>query len=389
MLAVFFNSITIRAVFSLLTGVLISFILTNNIIKQLVSRQIGQSIREEGPEEHKVKSGTPTMGGISVVIAVVITSLFWAKINTFVIIILLTILWLAAVGFMDDILIIKEKNNKGLSARKKLLFQTLFAAGLGIYLYMTGLVGTELKIPTLNIDIELGKFYILFVMFVVVGSSNSVNLTDGLDGLATGILIIVFSVYTGIVYIVGNSIFSKHLFMKYIAGAEELTIFCTAIVGALIGFLWYNAPPAQIFMGDTGSLAFGGSLGVIAILSKSELLLVVIGGIFVIEAISVILQVGSYKLRKKRIFLMAPIHHHFEKLGLKETKVVMRFWIVTLLLALVGIGILGLNVITHKNQLKKEKKVEQIQTTTTVKPKEVKKAIEVEVKKDSKIEFKK
>jgi phospho-N-acetylmuramoyl-pentapeptide-transferase len=349
MLAFLVNSIVIRTIYSLLTSVLISFILTNNIIKKLKLRKIGQSIREEGPSEHHVKSGTPTMGGLSIVIAVIITSIFWAKINTFVIIAILTMFYMAIIGFFDDILIVLKKNNKGLSAKAKIIYQTLFSFLLGFYLYKTNLVGTEIKIPTLNLEFDLGIFYIFFVTFVIVGSSNAVNLTDGLDGLATGILLVVFSVYLGIVYVVGNIIFSNHLFLKYIAGVEELTIFCAAIVGALIGFLWYNSHPAEIFMGDTGSLSLGASIGVVAILSKSEVLLIIIGGIFVIEALSVIMQVTSFKLYKKRIFKMAPIHHHFEKLGLKETKVVIRFWIITFLLALAGIGVLGLNVVTHKN----------------------------------------
>ncbi len=339
------SGISVRTIFAVLTSFLLTMVLVPIVIKKIKERRVGQSVRSDGPESHLVKTGRPTMGGIAMIIALVVTCLIWTKLNIFIILVLTGTIWLAIIGFVDDLFKFLYKNSDGISAKTKLIGQGLFGILLGIYIMKTGILPSTLNIPIINYHLELGWLYVIFVTFVIVGTSNAVNLTDGLDGLAIGIIAIVSGTYGGIAYITGNSIFSEHVNMEFISGSGELTVFCAALVGAALGFLWYNAPPAEIFMGDIGSLSLGGAIGTVAVLTKTELLLVVIGGIFVLEAVSVILQVISYRMRKRRIFKMAPIHHHFELSGWAESKVVVRFYIITIILTLGGLSLIGLNVL--------------------------------------------
>ncbi len=343
MLAEYIDSITMRTIYSLVIAYLITLFMGPYVIARLREKKIGQTVREEGVEAHLQKSGIPTMGGIMMIVAITVASLTWAKpaVNTFLI--LAALLWMGFLGFCDDFLKLTRNNTAGLLARYKLIGQMLFGFGVGIYLHIQDSWKSELFVPILNQSLDLGWFYVILVMLTIVGSCNAVNLTDGLDGLASGILFIVTGCMGILAYLTGNVIYSQHLSIPYLSGSGELTVICFAMVGACLGFLWYNASPAQVFMGDTGSMALGGALGTVAVLCRAELFLIVVGGIFVVEALSVILQVGSFKLRGKRIFKMAPIHHHFELLGWAENKVVIRFWITTLILALLGMSVLGLN----------------------------------------------
>ncbi len=344
MASYFISSIVVRTIYGLVTAFVISIVLTPWVIRRLQAMQIGQEVREQGVARHREeKQGTPTMGGFVILVSMLISSIFWARFSPFTFTVLLALICLGALGFTDDFLKVTRKKSDGLKARTKILGQIGFSAGLGTYLYFSELIPATLFVPLANLEIPVGPFYIGFVMLVIVGSSNAVNLTDGLDGLATGVLIWVAMAYAGIAYVAGRADFSQHLSIPYVPGAGELAIASAAMVGACVGFLWYNSYPAEVFMGDTGSLALGGVIGTVAVLTKNEILLVVIGGIFVIEALSVMIQVGSFKLRKKRVFRMAPIHHHFELLGWKEPKVVIRFWIITIMLALLGLSLLGLN----------------------------------------------
>lgn len=338
--------ITFRTMGAILTSLIISFCLGKPIISWLKSKQKqGQPIRSDGPESHLVtKKGTPTMGGCLILLAVSISTLLWGDLaNPFLWIVLLVTLGFGALGAMDDYKKLTRNSHHGISGKTKLLGQTILAMGAACAsAHYTDLsLAHSLTVPFFkDVIINLGWFFYPWAVVVIVGSSNAVNLTDGLDGLAIVPVMICSVCFTIIAYLVGNHVFSHYLQLHYVANVGEIGIFLGSIIGAGLGFLWFNAPPAKVFMGDTGSLAAGGALGTIALITKHELVLCIIGGLFVLEAISVILQVGYYKLTKKRIFLMAPIHHHFEKLGWAESTVVIRFWIIASILALVGLATL-------------------------------------------------
>ena len=344
-----FRYITFRTVGALLTALFISFVCGPSLIRWLKRQQHhGQPIRDDGPSSHLLtKQGTPTMGGSLILFALSLSTVLWANLtNMYVWIVLLLTLGFGLVGAIDDYLKLTKRNTKGLSAKKKLFFQVVMSA-FATYLVMKygdPLLATSTSIPFFkNILINLGWFYVPFGIFVVVGASNAVNLTDGLDGLAIGPVMIVATCFVLVAYLVGNHVFASYLQIAFVPGTGELAIFCGALIGAGLGFLWYNAPPARVWMGDTGSLAAGGALGMVAVITKHEFVLAIVGGLFVIEAISVILQVGYFKLSGgKRIFLMAPIHHHFEKKGWSEPTIVFRFWIIAIVLALIGLSTLKL-----------------------------------------------
>lgn len=341
-----FQYITFRAAYAALTALLISFLLGPWLIGQLSRYQVGQSIREDGPASHQSKAGTPTMGGLLILTALGASTLLWARLdNRFVWMALLTTLGFGAVGFVDDYLKFVRHRNLGLQGRWKLVAQAAIALALGLSLwhFSAGQFETGISIPFFkNALIDLRGFYVPFVVLVVVGASNAVNLTDGLDGLAVGPTLVVATFYTIVVYLAGNVIFSRYLQIVYVEGAGEVTVFCAALLGAGMGFLWYNAYPASIFMGDTGSLALGGALGTVAVISKHEILLVLVGGIFVIETVSVMIQVAAFRLSGRRVLKMAPLHHHFELLGWAEPKIIVRFWIIAIILALLGLSTLKL-----------------------------------------------
>ncbi len=337
--------ISVRTLFAVLTSFIITLFLVPIVIKNIQSRKAGQNIRKLGPESHYQKAGRPTMGGIAMVIAICVTSLIWCQLNEFVIITVVSTIWLGMVGFLDDMLKFSRKSSDGLSAKSKMALILFLGAAIGLFLYMNKVVPSTIFVPVLNQEFEIGWLYVFFVIFIISSWSNAVNLTDGLDGLAIGIVILVAVALGGVSYLAGNAIFSKHVGLPFVRGAGELTVYCAAIAGAGIGFFWYNASPAEIFMGDVGSLALGGALGLISVFTKSELLLAVIGAIFVVEALSVMIQVFSFKFFGRRVFKMSPIHHHFELSGWPETKVVARFWIVTMILILAGLCILGLNTL--------------------------------------------
>ena len=337
-----FRYITFRTIYAAITALLISFIIGPWLIRLLHERQIGQTIRRDGPESHLVKEGTPTMGGVLVVLATVVPTLLWANLlSPYIWIAVLVTVGYGAIGFADDYRKVIRKDTKGLSPRKKLFLQfalAVLAAGL---IYTDIGIKDTVNIPFFkNLRPSLGFLYIPFIVFVIVGASNAVNLTDGLDGLAIGPSIISATTYMLFAYLAGNVKIANYLQIQYVPGVGELTIFCGALAGAGLGFLWFNAYPAQVFMGDTGSLALGGALGVVAVMVKQEIVLALVGGIFVIEALSVILQVTSYQTRRKRIFRMAPLHHHFELKGWAEPKVIVRFWIISIILALLAISTL-------------------------------------------------
>ncbi len=338
-----FQYITFRGAYATVTALLICFIFGGWVIRRLVQLQIGERIREDGPASHQAKAGTPTMGGLLILAAIVIPTLLWANLtNRFVLLALLATVWMGTIGFIDDWLKVVKKRPKGMVGRVKMAGQV----GYGLLLsglLMTGGAGdaaTSTSLPFLkNFLLDLSWFYPALVVVVVAGTSNAVNLTDGLDGLAIGLCALAFGAFAALSYVTGNRIFAEYLNIVYLPGAGELTIYCLAVVGAALGFLWFNAHPARVFMGDTGSLALGGALGTVAILIKREVLLALIGGVFVIEALSVMLQVASYRWRGgQRVFRMAPIHHHFELLGWSETQVVVRFWIVGILFLLMSLS---------------------------------------------------
>ncbi len=343
-----FQYITFRAAYATVTALLISFVFGGWVIRKLRDMQIGETIRSDGPEHHKAKAGTPTMGGVLIITAIVLPTLLWADLsNRFVQLCLMATIWMGLLGFVDDYLKVVKKRPKGMIGRVKLVGQVGFSLILFAFLQNEapgGELTTQLAVPFLkNVFVDAGWLYLPLVILVVTGTSNAVNLTDGLDGLAIGLCAFVFLGFAALSYLTGNVIFARYLNISYLAGAGELTIYCAAVVGAALGFLWFNAHPAKIFMGDTGSLALGGALGTVAILVKRELLLVVLGGMFVLEALSVMIQVASYRWRGgKRIFRMAPLHHHFELLGWSETQVVVRFWIVGILLLLLSMSTLKL-----------------------------------------------
>jgi phospho-N-acetylmuramoyl-pentapeptide-transferase len=339
-----FKYITFRASYAAVSALLISFIFGGLIIRKLQDLQIGETIRGEGPEHHQKKAGTPTMGGVLILAAIVIPTLLWADLsNIYVQLALLGTVWMGAIGFMDDYMKVVQKKPKGMIGRYKLIGQVSYGLILASVLYFAGdgsSLVTSTSIPFLKDSmINWNWFYFPLVVFVVTGTSNAVNLSDGLDGLAIGLSALAFGGYAIIAYLSGHAVFADYLNMLFIPDAGELTIYCAAVAGAGLGFLWFNANPAQVFMGDTGSLALGGALGTVAILVKKEFLLVIIGGVFVAEAISVMLQVLYFKRTGgKRIFRMAPLHHHFELTGWSEQQVVVRFWIIGILLLLVGMS---------------------------------------------------
>lgn len=343
-----FRYLTFRSGGAVLTSLIICFLIGPRLIAWLKSKQHGgQPIRDDGPESHLLtKKGTPTMGGLMMLFSVTISTVLWADIESgYVWCALLVTLGYGLVGFADDYLKVSKKNPKGLSGKKKLVMQ--FGIALGAALWIASLapqeIGSHVAIPFLkHVLLDFGMLYIPFAMLVMVGASNAVNLTDGLDGLAIVPIMIAASCFALISYLVGNAIFAQYLQINGVPGTGELAVFCAAIIGAGLGFLWYNAPPAMVFMGDTGSLAFGGALGTVAVITKHEIVLAIIGGLFVLEALSVMIQVASFKLTGKRVFRMAPIHHHFEKLGWKEPTIVIRFWIIAVILALVGLSSLKL-----------------------------------------------
>ncbi len=341
-----FSYLTFRAIVSTLTALVISLYFGPKLIRYLQAMQIGQTIRTDGPESHLSKSGTPTMGGILILIAIVVSVLLWADLsNTYVWVVLVVLLSFGLIGFVDDYRKVIRKDSKGLIAKWKYFWQTVAGLSTAIFLYVIAQSPSEtaLLVPFLkNVLPQLGLLYILTSYFVIVGTSNAVNLTDGLDGLAIVPTVMVAGAFAVFCYMTGNINFSAYLHLPYIALTSELVVVCTAIVGAGLGFLWFNTYPAQVFMGDVGSLALGASLGVIAILVRQELVLFIMGGVFVIETLSVILQVGSYKMRGQRIFRMAPIHHHYELKGWPEPRVIVRFWIISLILVLIGLATLKL-----------------------------------------------
>jgi phospho-N-acetylmuramoyl-pentapeptide-transferase len=343
-----FRYITFRTAMAILTAMIVSFILGPWLIRRLRHFQIGQEIREEGPASHQSKRGTPTMGGLLILTAVIPTTLLWADLgNLFVWIAVVAMAGFGAIGFWDDYMKVAKKRNLGLTARGKFGLQIGLGLAIGLFLYWMsyeGMFSTKLVFPFVkSFSPMLGLFFPLFVVLVLTGSSNAVNLTDGLDGLAIGSFLIASATFMLLAYAAGNAIVADYLGIANVKGAGELTIFCGALVGASLGFLWFNGHPAEIFMGDVGSMALGGALGTIAILIKQEFVLVIVGGLFVVEALSVILQVASFKSRGgKRVFLMAPLHHHFELSGWSETKVVIRFWIVAIIFALLGLATLKL-----------------------------------------------
>lgn len=341
-----FQYITFRAAYAALTALAVSFILGPWLIRLLSRHQAWQSIREEGPQSHRSKAGTPTMGGLLILAALTFSTLLWARLdNIYIWITLLITVCFGAIGFVDDYLKIIRRHNLGLQGRWKLAVQVLAALIMAVGLiYLTGgEFETRISIPFFkNVLIDFGWFYLFFVILVIVGASNAVNLTDGLDGLAIGPTLVAASFYTIVAYLAGNVNFSRYLQIVYVEGAGELTVFCAALLGAGMGFLWYNAYPASVFMGDIGSLSLGAALGAVAIISKHEILLVLVGGIFVIEAVSVMIQVLAYRFSGKRVLKMAPLHHHFELLGWAEPKIIVRFWILAIILALVSLSTLKL-----------------------------------------------
>ncbi len=357
-----FRYITVRTAYASLTGLFLSLVLGPWVVRKLRELQIGQVIREEGPQRHQAKAGTPTMGGVLIVIATAVPTLLWADLtNVYVLLALGAMLAFAAIGFTDDYNKVVRKRSLGLTGRVKLFLQTLVSLGVGCVLLLLTVYGhysTQVVVPflkKLHLDLVIHPLlnwphlwpaaflpFIFFVVLVMVGSSNAVNLTDGLDGLAIGCVVIAAGALTMMTYLSSHARFASYLDIQYIPRVGELTVLCGALVGASMGFLWYNAHPAEIFMGDVGSLALGGVLGVIAVIIKQEILLFFVGGVFVIEALSVILQVVSYRARGKRIFRMAPLHHHFELAGWSESKIIVRFWIAALVFALFSLTTLKL-----------------------------------------------
>ena len=343
-----FRYLTFRSGAAVMTALLISFILGPRIISWLKAKQgEGQPIREDGPESHLLtKKGTPTMGGLLILIAIVVSTLLWADLSyRYVWAVLIVTSGFGAVGFADDYLKLTHRNTKGLSGRIKLLAQLIISLAVASWVVMIAPenLETHLAVPFIKgLLLNLGWFYVPFAIFVMIGASNAVNLTDGLDGLAIVPVMIAAGCFALIAYLVGNNFFADYLQVHYVPGTGELAVFAAALVGASLGFLWFNAPPAMVFMGDTGSLSCGGALGSIAVITKHELVLTIIGGLFVLETVSVIVQVVSFKLTGRRVFRMAPLHHHFEKKGWAEPTIVIRFWIIASILALAGLATLKL-----------------------------------------------
>ena len=340
-----FRYITFRCICGAITAFLVMYIFGPAFIRAMKRLQIGQVVRDDGPETHLAKQGVPTMGGLLILMAITVSTLLWARLDSGLVwLVLFTVLFFGMIGAIDDFRKIRKNNSKGLSARAKMVLQVAGASVVGLYILLHPGFDGHLSLPFLkDIRPDLGWFYVIFAILVIVGASNAVNLTDGLDGLAAGPTIITAAVYLVFSYLAGHVVLAQYLQIPHVPGSGELAIFCGAMVGASLGFLWYNAYPAQMFMGDVGSLALGGALGAIAIIIKQEFLLAIVGGVFVMEALSVIMQVGYFKMTNgKRIFLMAPFHHHYEKKGWHESKIVVRFWIVSILLGLLAIATLKL-----------------------------------------------
>jgi phospho-N-acetylmuramoyl-pentapeptide-transferase len=339
-----FRYITFRTVLAILSALVISFLLTPLVIRKFHEWKIKSDKREDVPDRHIEKKGTPTMGGFVILVATIVPTLLWADLrNSYIWIVTFALLSFGAIGFVDDVKKLKSSVGKGIAGRVKFLFQILFGLAIAVMIYTRPEFRTELTIPFFKrLTPDLGVLYLGLCILIIVGTSNGVNLTDGLDGLAIGPVLTVCATFILFAYLVGNVKFAQYLQVFYVRGAGELTILCGAMLGAGIGFLWYNAYPAELFMGDTGSLSLGASLGTMAIIIKQEFLLVIVGGIFVMETASVIIQVLSFKCRGKRVFKMAPIHHHFELKGWNEEKIVVRFWIISVILGLIAISTLKL-----------------------------------------------
>lgn len=346
-----FRYITFRATFASVTAFLIVVLAAPSIIKKLQALKIGETVRQkECPglyDLHKGKQGTPTMGGILIILGVVSSTILWADIkNSFVLLALMVIGWLGGVGFLDDYKKLTSHSSsckRGLNKKTKLLSQVIVGFIIALFLYLNPLYSSVLEIPFLKeLAVDLGIFYMVFVILVITASSNAVNLTDGLDGLAIGCIVLTAVAYAGMSYITGHVQFAEYLGVYYLPEAAELTVFCAAIIGAGLGFLWYNSFPASIFMGDTGALALGGAIGTVAVFVKKEIILLLVGGVFVVEALSVLLQIISYRSTGKRIFKIAPLHHHFQMCGWDEPKITVRFWIVAIILVLLSFATLKL-----------------------------------------------
>jgi phospho-N-acetylmuramoyl-pentapeptide-transferase len=337
-----FRYLTLRGILGTLTALSISLMIGPSMIRKLTMYKIGQNIRDDGPQAHLSKAGTPTMGGSLILVAVAVSTVLWMDLNNRqVVVALIVTLLFGGIGFVDDFKKLKGGNSKGLSAKVKYLWQTIFGLGAAIYIYQTAQqpIETTLIIPFMKgAMIPLGMGFVALAYLVIVGTSNSVNLTDGLDGLAILPTVMVAGALGVFAYLTGNINFANYLSIPYVSGVGELVVFCGALVGAGLGFLWFNTYPAQVFMGDVGALALGAALGVVAVLVRQELVLLIMGGVFVMETVSVILQVASFKLTGRRIFRMAPLHHHFELKGWPEPRVIVRFWIITVILVLIGLA---------------------------------------------------
>ena len=339
-----FNYLTLRVVLATLTALLLCLWLGPWVIRKLVDGQIGQAVRDDGPKSHLSKAGTPTMGGVMILLSMAVSTLLWGDLtNLYVWVVLAVTLGFGAVGWVDDYRKVVEKNPRGLPARWKYFWQSVVGIGAAVVLYLTASTPAEtgLLVPFFkDVVIPLGVFYMVLTYFVIVGSSNAVNLTNGLDGLAIMPTVLVAMGLAIFAYASGNLKFAEYLHIPFIAGSGELAVFCATIAGAGLGFLWFNTYPAQVFMGDVGALALGAALGGVAVIVRQEIVLFIMGGVFVMETVSVILQVGSYKLTGRRIFRMAPLHHHFELKGWPEPRVIVRFWIITVVLVLLGLATL-------------------------------------------------
>lgn len=341
-----FQYLTLRAILGTLTALVMSLLLGPSIIRQLSSHHVGQVIRNDGPQSHFSKAGTPTMGGTLVLITILISTLLWSDLaNRYVWLVLVITFGFGAIGYWDDYRKLVLKHSRGMPARQKYLCQSLLGLGAALYLFYTAKLPaeTQLMLPFFkNLALPMGLFFIVFTYFVIVGSSNAVNLTDGLDGLAIMPAVMISGALAVFAYVTGNVHYASYLAIPYVPGVGEIVVFCASLVGAGLGFLWFNTYPAQVFMGDVGALALGAALGMIAVIVRQEIVFFLMSGIFVLETVSVILQVGSYKLTGKRIFRMAPIHHHFELKGWPEPRVIVRFWIITFVLVLCGLATLKL-----------------------------------------------
>lgn len=342
-----FSYITLRTVMATLTALVISFMIGPVMIRKLTAYKIGQSVRDDGPQTHLVKTGTPTMGGALILMAIVLTTLLWSDLsNRYIWVVLATTLGFGVIGWVDDYRKVVYRNPKGLSARAKFFWQSLIALAVAMYLASIAEIPaqTDMIVPFFKeVAIPLGVTgFVILTYFVIVGTSNAVNLTDGLDGLAIMPTVMISSALAIFAYAAGHVVFAKYLGIPYIPNAGELAVFCGSMAGAGLAFLWFNAYPAEVFMGDVGALALGAALGIVTVIVRQEIVLVIMGGVFVVEALSVMLQVASFKLLGKRVFRMAPLHHHFELKGWKENQVVVRFWIITFILVLVGLSTLKL-----------------------------------------------